>query len=307
MNASSKQIMIFDDGKQSFSKVSATNLAPPFKQPVTNTSYFTKDSSILAGSKSLLGKPEETEKYLHRKRQLYKGVHEVPVFNLKLSGKPLLLSFSFSVFRMNNNKRKIFVSAKLLAGQSRVGMMYVHANANLLLELTEKAAQKYLLMSDNDFGRMIEDLVIVANSRLKIENVNMQQYRVSEVMNQGYYAYVDDETGDDYQDQQLKSTMSKNGGLASQTSFTKAGYYKNLKILPKNPGSRNTLTHQLSQATASGFGLGGFGSNTMNMKSLKNQVFNVNSEQQIDEDFDGENYIDNGQNSQNQINQLELE
>ena len=40
----------------------------------------------------------------------------------------------------------------------------------------------------------------------------------------------------------------------------------------------------------------------MNMKSLKNQVFNVNSEQQIDEDFDGENYIDNGQNSQNQIN-----
>ncbi len=173
--------------------------------------------------------------------------------------------------------------------------------------MTEKAAQKYLLMSDNDFGRMIEDLVIVANSRLKIENVNMQQYRVSEVMNQGYYAYVDDETGDDYQDQQLQSTMSKNGGLASQTSFTKAGYYKNLKILPKNPGSRNTLTHQLSQATASGFGLGGFGSNTMNMKSLKNQVFNVNSEQQIDEDFDGENYIDNGQNSQNQINQLELE
>jgi len=66
------------------------------------------------------------------------------------------------------------------------------------------------------------------------------------------------------------------------------------------------LTHQLSQATASGFGAG-FGTSTMNMKSLKNQVFNVNSEQQIDEDFDGENYIDNGQNSQNQINQQELE
>jgi len=59
--------MIFDDGKQSFSKISTTNLAP-FKQPVTNTSYFTKDSSILAGSRSLLGKPEEAEKYLHRKR-----------------------------------------------------------------------------------------------------------------------------------------------------------------------------------------------------------------------------------------------
>ena len=65
------------------------------------------------------------------------------------------------------------MSAKLLTGQPRIGMMYVHTNANLLLELTEKAAQKYLLMSDNDFGRMIEDLIIVANSRLKIENVNM--------------------------------------------------------------------------------------------------------------------------------------
>ena len=247
---------------------------------MTNTSYFTKDSSILAGSKSLLRKPEEAEKYLHRKRQLYKGIHEVPVFNLKLSNKPILLSFSFSVFRMNNNKRKIFVSGKLLSGQPRVSMSYVHANANLLLELTEKAAQKYLLMSDNDFGTMIEDLIIVANSRLKIENVNTQQYTVSEVMNQGYYAYVDEDANEEDHDQQLKSTLSKNGGLASQTSFAKTNYYKNLKILPKNQGSRNTLTHQLSQATASGFGLGGgFGSSTMNMKSLKNQVFNVNSEQ----------------------------
>ena len=106
--------MIFDDGKQSFSKISTTNLAPFGKGPGANTSYFTKDSNILAGSKSLLTKPEETEKYLHRKRQLYKGVHEIPVFNLKLNTKPILLSFSFSVFRMNNSKRKIFVSAKLL-------------------------------------------------------------------------------------------------------------------------------------------------------------------------------------------------
>jgi hypothetical protein len=39
------------------------------------------------------------------------------------------------------------------------------------------------MMSDNDFGRMIEDLVIVANSKLKIENVNTKQYNVAEVMN----------------------------------------------------------------------------------------------------------------------------
>jgi hypothetical protein len=50
------------------------------------------------------------------------------------------------------------------------------------------------MMSDNDFGRMVEDLVIVANSRLKIENVNTKQYAVAEVMNQGYYAYVDEDS-----------------------------------------------------------------------------------------------------------------
>ena len=50
------------------------------------------------------------------------------------------------------------------------------------------------MMSENDFGRMIEDLVIVANSTLKIENVNNKQYQVSEVMNEGYFAYVDEET-----------------------------------------------------------------------------------------------------------------
>jgi hypothetical protein len=30
------------------------------------------------------------------------------------------------------------------------------------------------MMSDNDFGKMIEDLVIVTNGALKIENVNSQ-------------------------------------------------------------------------------------------------------------------------------------
>ena len=70
----------------------------------------------------------------------------------------------------------------------------MHGNANLLLDISEKAAQKYLMMSQNDFGTMIEDLVIVTNSKLKIENVNAKQYTVAEVMNQGYYALVDEST-----------------------------------------------------------------------------------------------------------------
>ena len=72
---------------------------------------------------------------------------------------------------MNNNKRKIFIGAQTLPGQPRNAMLYVHNNAQLLIELSEKEAQKYLMMSNNDFGRLIEDLVIVTNSRLKIENV----------------------------------------------------------------------------------------------------------------------------------------
>ena len=72
------------------------------------------------------------------------------------------------------NKKKVFVAAKLLAGQDpKVSLLYVQTTSSgLLLELTEKATQKYLMMSSNDFGAMIEDLVIVTNNRLKIENLN---------------------------------------------------------------------------------------------------------------------------------------
>lgn len=49
---------------------------------------------------------------------------------------------------------------------------YVDMSAHLILELTEKLAFKYLNMSGNDFERMIEDMVIIMNSKLKIENLN---------------------------------------------------------------------------------------------------------------------------------------
>lgn len=42
----------------------------------------------------------------------------------------------------------------------------------LLLELAEKQTLKYLMMSGNDFGKIIDDFIIVTNNRLKIENVN---------------------------------------------------------------------------------------------------------------------------------------
>lgn len=51
-------------------------------------------------------------------------------------------------------------------------MRYINFNSHLLLELSEKLAMRYLMMSDNDFGKLIEDLVIVSNNALKIENIN---------------------------------------------------------------------------------------------------------------------------------------
>jgi len=97
-NSSSRQIMIFDDGKQQFSKIS-TNA--PFKRPNADTTYFTKEANANQHNQASL--QESPEKYLQRKRNLYHGVHEVPVFNLKISNKPVLLSFKFNVFRMNTN------------------------------------------------------------------------------------------------------------------------------------------------------------------------------------------------------------
>lgn len=107
------------------------------------------------------------------------------------------------------------------------------------------------MMSDNDFGTMIEDLIIVTNGRLKIENVNSQQYTVSEVMNQGYFAYVDEDSKE-VSDPVLSHIKTNSGGLASQTGIAKTNYYHNLKLLPKQNHSKMTLTHQLSQATAGG-------------------------------------------------------
>mgnify|MGYP006996200924 CR=1 FL=1 len=81
----------------------------PFRKTNASTTYFTKEEERNNAQ-------ESPEKYLQRKRNLYHGVHEVPVFNLKISSKPILLSFKFTIFRMNTNNRKIFVAAKLSVG-----------------------------------------------------------------------------------------------------------------------------------------------------------------------------------------------
>lgn len=169
---------------------------------------------------------------------------------------------------------------------------------SLLLELTEKATQKYLMMSDNDFGTMIEDLIIVTNGRLKIENVNSQQYTVSEVMNQGYFAYVDEDSKE-ATDPVLNHIKTNSGGLASQAAIHKPNYYHNLKLLPKHNNSKMTLTHQLSQATAGGAFRGL--QKTQQMKSLKHTLFPVTGEEQMNGDLGGD------QGEEQNENQMALE
>jgi hypothetical protein len=46
---------------------------------------------------------------------------------------------------------------------------YVNTNVQLIVSLSEKLAAKYLMSSDNDFTRLIEDRFIIANNRLQIE------------------------------------------------------------------------------------------------------------------------------------------
>ena len=70
------------------------------------------------------------------------------------------------------NKNKVFVGGKLLPNSPPIAWEYVNPNANLILELSEKEAIKYLMMSDNDFSKMVEDLVIVMNNKIKIENID---------------------------------------------------------------------------------------------------------------------------------------
>lgn len=78
---------------------------------------------------------------------LYTGQHEIPVFNLRVGSQPVLLAFRFKVFRLAN-KKKIFISARMAnENDLKIAMIYVNTGNALLLELTEKAALKYLMMS----------------------------------------------------------------------------------------------------------------------------------------------------------------
>ena len=94
-----------------------------------------------------------------RKRILYTGNHQIPVFNLKCQDEPALLFFKFVIYR---TAVKIYVEAKLFANQ-KMGAL-INRNKQLVLELSERLAIKYMQQNDNSFEMMIENLMIVANN-----------------------------------------------------------------------------------------------------------------------------------------------
>ena len=68
---------------------------------------------------------------------------------------------------------------------------FVNRNKQLILGLSERLAIKYMCLSENDFPRLVETFMIVANNQLKIERMN--EYLVSDVHStRGYFAYADE-------------------------------------------------------------------------------------------------------------------
>jgi len=68
---------------------------------------------------------------------------------------------------------------------------FINKNRQLILELSERLAIKYMCQCDNDFAQLIETFIIVANNQLKIEKT--AEYLVSDVHStRGYFAYADE-------------------------------------------------------------------------------------------------------------------
>ena len=68
------------------------------------------------------------------------------MFNLKFQDEPTLLFFKFIIYR---TAVKIYLEAKLL-GNQRMGTL-INRNRQLILELSERLAIKYMQQNDNSF------------------------------------------------------------------------------------------------------------------------------------------------------------
>lgn len=79
---------------------------------------------------------------------LYQGENSVPVFNYKIAEKPKMKTFNFLIYRAKN---KIYIEATLKKQWQEKSDKFINQNKQLVLELTEKLAEKYLMNCQNSF------------------------------------------------------------------------------------------------------------------------------------------------------------
>ncbi|TNV85485.1 hypothetical protein FGO68_gene10874 [Halteria grandinella] len=168
-----KILIIPDVGKNTFRKAKIINL--------DNSSNFenSKNSTALLNALDQLKDHKSTS---GNHRLIYEGYHRIPVFNLKVSDKPVLLPLAFSVYRVGHKvyfeasqsipASLLILQPELRAEKRNASYSMINKNSQLILDTSEKMAAKYLSLSDNSFARLIEDKIIVANQKLQIEKLS---------------------------------------------------------------------------------------------------------------------------------------
>ena len=118
-----------------------------------------------------------------------------------------MLLFRFIAYR---TAVKVYIEARLVPNQETQRFAYmVNRNRQLILELSERLAIKYMVQCENDFVQFIETLIIVANNQLKVEKT--PEYLVADVHStRGYFVYEDELA---LEHQQLTARVSNNGDL----------------------------------------------------------------------------------------------
>ena len=168
-----------------FGKVGKINNSKAVTSRLFQASHQTM---VSLGIVNKAGKKRILKDRSHR-RYLYEGSHKIPCFNLKFQEQPVLLAFKFIIYRTSV---KIYIEAKMLMHQENGRFAYfINRNRQLILELSERMAIKYMCMCENDFAQLVESHLIIANNQLKIEKAT--EYLVSDVHStRGYFAYADD-------------------------------------------------------------------------------------------------------------------
>jgi len=80
-----------------------------------------------------------------------------------------MLAFKFTAYRTSI---KIYIEARMLPQQSQIMFTgnenrfayFINKNKQLILELSERLAIKYMCQCDNEFSQLIETFLIVANN-----------------------------------------------------------------------------------------------------------------------------------------------